>query len=85
MHTTEIKVLVEPELKAQVNKARGLVSLSAWVRDAIEMKLKLCPDRDFKYSKTATIPLSELTRLQIASDILGPVLSPPGTEDREKL
>lgn len=49
MHTAEIKVLVEPELKTQVNQARGLVSLSAWVRDAIEMKLKLCPDRDWKH------------------------------------
>lgn len=37
--TSEIKVLVDPETRAQIDQARGLASISAWVREAIEVAL----------------------------------------------
>jgi hypothetical protein len=37
--TAEIKFYCEPELKEQIEAALGLVSLSAWMRDAARMKL----------------------------------------------
>lgn len=37
--TAEIKFYCEPELKAQIEQARELVSLSAWMRDAVKIKL----------------------------------------------
>lgn len=39
--TAEIKFYCEPELKEQIAADLGLVSLSAWMRDAAAMKLKL--------------------------------------------
>jgi len=37
--SAEIKFYLEPELRSQVEQDRGLVSLSAWMRDAIRLKL----------------------------------------------
>lgn len=37
--TVELKVLVDPDVRTQIDKVRGLVPMSAWLRDAVHMKL----------------------------------------------
>lgn len=37
--TVELKVLVDPDVRTQIDKVRGLVPMSAWLRDAVLSKL----------------------------------------------
>lgn len=42
--TVELKVLVDPDVRTQIDKVRGLVPMSAWLRDAVLSKLESIRD-----------------------------------------
>jgi hypothetical protein len=57
--TSRLIVLVESETEDRINDARGKTSMSAWIRDAIEAKLMLFPNMDFRFSEVRRILESE--------------------------
>ncbi len=89
--TCELKVLVDPELRAQVNQARGMVPLSAWVREAIEWKLKfiklgiekssrLAPEKEVDKCLSGSIPVVQLPTLYPPDGIAHYLLPPEKKE-----
>lgn len=38
--TVELKVLVDPDVRSQIDKVRGRVPMSTWLRDAAQVRMR---------------------------------------------
>lgn len=39
--TVELKVLVDPDVRTQIDKVRGRVPMSTWLRDAAQIRMRV--------------------------------------------